>query len=800
MPKESQNYHYKLNYMLNFLNFALKFIIIFIVIVVFFTFSTLWYFSVGLPDYKKLSNYQPPISSRVYSNDRKLIAEYAIEKRLFIPYDSIPEKVIHSFLSAEDKNFFSHPGIDAKGILRAVINNLKNITQNKRLEGASTITQQVAKNFLLTNEVSLKRKIKEAILAFRIERAYTKKRILELYLNQIYLGQGTYGIAAASLEYFDKSIKDLNYSEAALLAALPKAPSKYNPYKYPEVAKFRRNLVIQNLADNNFISKRELEKLKDSKLNLKKRKIEIVNEANSYTEEVRRKVKNIYGFEKLYSQGLSISTPLNIRYQIQALKSLRKGIEDFDQRRGWRGAITNKIKNKNWKNKILQYKLDPTLQWNIAEIVSINDSQINFRIINEDRKDSEGVLLLKDLKWTLRFKKSIQDVHKVGDIIFVKKIKNKWVIKQYPKVNGGIVALDPFNGDVLALVGGFNFKTSEFNRATQAKRQPGSAFKPIVYAAALENGFSPNSIILDAPFVESQGVGLKNWKPENYGKKFYGPSTFRKGIEYSRNLMTVRIAKILGLQEILRLSKELNIYDEIPELLSVSLGAAETTLINLTSAYAPFVNGGKKIKPKLISRIQDRRGKTIFKEEDRECVGCDKFVGDETALPKIQNTNKKIISKETAYQMTSILQGAVERGTAKKLKSLKVPLAGKTGTTNDNYDAWFIGYSSNLLIGVYVGYDNPKTLGKNETGSKAALPIFKDFIENALYKEDFKDFKIPENIYLTSLNYDTGLKSTSGDKKSIIEALKLRDINNIDNKKLILNKENDKLIIFRQFY
>ena len=347
--------------MLKFLNFSVKFLIIFFVILVFFSFSTLWYFSIGLPDYKKLSNYQPPISSRVYSENNKLIAEYAIEKRLFIPFESIPDKVVNSFLSAEDKNFFSHPGIDAKGILRAVIKNIKNISQNKRLEGASTITQQVAKNFLLTNEVSIKRKIKEAILAFRIERAYTKERILELYLNQIYLGQGTYGIAAASLEYFDKSIKELNYSESALLAALPKAPSKYNPYRYPEIAKFRRNLVIENLYENNFITKEELKNLKNSNINLKKRKIEIVNEANSYTEEVRKIVKNIYGFEKLYSQGLSISTPLNIDYQIQALKSLRKGIEEYDRRRGWRGPVTNTIRNKNWKNSIKRYKHDPTL-------------------------------------------------------------------------------------------------------------------------------------------------------------------------------------------------------------------------------------------------------------------------------------------------------------------------------------------------------------------------------------------------------------------------------------------------------
>ncbi len=786
--------------MLKFINFSAKFIIIFFGVLVFFVFSTLWYFSIGLPDYKKLSDYQPPISSRVYSEDSKLIAEYAIEKRLFIPYESIPEKLVNSFLSAEDKNFFSHPGIDAKGILRAIIKNIKNISQNKRLEGASTITQQVAKNFLLTNEVSLKRKIKEAILAFRIERAYTKERILELYLNQIYLGQGTYGIAAASLEYFDKSIKELNYSEAALLASLPKAPSKYNPYKYPEVAKFRRNLVLENLEENNFISKKELNEFKNSILKLKKRKIEIVNEANSYTEEVRKTVKDIYGFEKLYSQGLSISTPLKINYQIQALKSLRKGIEDYDQRQGWRGAITNKINNKNWENKINQYKLDPTLNWNLAEIIFLNNSEIQFKTIDKKKKTIRGSVLFKEAKWTMSKKRTISDIHEIGDIIFVKKEKNLWKIKQYPRVNGGIVIIDPYTGNVLALVGGFNFKTSEFNRVTQAKRQPGSAFKPIVYAAALENGFAPNTIILDAPFVESQGVGLKNWKPENYGKKFYGPSTLRKGIEYSRNLMTVRIAKMLGLEEILKLSKKLNIYDEIPELLSVSLGSAETTLINLASSYAPFVNGGKKIEPKLISRIQDRRGKTIFQEKGRKCIGCDNFINDKIEFPKIKNNSEQVISKETAYQMASILQGAVQRGTAKKLRSLKVPLGGKTGTTNDNYDAWFIGFSSNLVIGVYIGYDNPKTLGKFETGSKAALPIFKDFVEKALYKEDFNEFKIPENIYLTSLNYDTGIKSAPGDKNSITEALKLRDINNIDNYNLISTYGRDKTIKFRQFY
>ena len=785
---------------LKYLNFSLKFTIISLLVLLFFSLSTLWYFSIGLPDYKKLSNYQPPISSRVYSGDGKLIAEYALEKRLFVPFNSIPEVVINSFLSAEDKNFFNHPGVDAKGILRATIKNIKNISQNKRLEGASTITQQVAKNFLLTNEVSLKRKIKEAILAFRIERAYSKERILELYLNQIYLGQGTYGIAAASLEYFDKSIKELTYPDAALLAALPKAPSKYNPYKYLEVSKFRRDLVLQNLKDNGYISVDELKKFKESKIKLKRRKIEIVNEANSYTEEVRRIVNENYGFKKLYSEGLSIRTPLDINYQTQAIKSLRKGIEDYDRRHGWRGPITNKLKNKNWQQKLNNFKLDPTLNWKFAEIIGLNNSEIKFKTIDNKKKPTSGILFAHTLKWAISKNKTIIDKFNIGDIIFVKKNKNNWNLKQYPKVNGGIIALDPFNGDVKALVGGFNFKSSEFNRVTQAKRQPGSAFKPIVYAAALENGFSPNSIILDAPFVESQGEGLKNWKPENYGKKFYGPSTFRKGIEYSRNLMTVRIAKMLGLNEILELSKKMNIYDEIPELLSVSLGAAETSLINLSSAYASFVNGGIKINPNLISRIQDRRGKTIFKIKDRECLGCDEFINKDFKYPKINNNYKRVFSEETAYQMTSILRGAVERGTAKKLRNLNVPLAGKTGTTNDNYDAWFIGFSANLVVGVYIGFDNPKTLGKYETGSKAALPIFKDFIENALFKEDFKNFKIPDNIFLTSINYDTGLKSKPKDKKTIIEALKMKDINNINNNNLISISGRDNLIKFRQFY
>ena len=783
--------------MTKFFNYSIKLVIIFSVCLAFLIFSAFWYFSSGLPDYKKLSKYQPPVSSRVYADNGALIAEYAIEKRLFIPYNSIPKKVINSFLSAEDKNFFKHPGVDAKGIVRAMINNLTNIINDKRLEGASTITQQVAKNFLLTNEVSLKRKIKEAILAFRIEKAYSKERILELYLNQIYLGEGTYGVAAASLEYFDKSVKELSYSESALLAALPKAPSRYNPFKYPKIAKIRRNLVLNNLNENNFITKDELKNLKKSPINLKKRKIKIINEANSYSEEVRRTIKESYGFKKLYEEGLSIQVPLDVNYQINALDALREGIEAYDRRHGWRGAITNKLTNNNWKEKLDKTKIDSSLNWVFAEVIDINESRLNIKILKSNEKN---FINTEKIKWAI--KKDIFKNFNLGDIIFVKKNKkNKtWELKQYPKVNGSIVVLDPFTGKVKALVGGFSYKSSEFNRATQAKRQPGSAFKPFVYAAALENKYSPNSIVLDAPFIAEQGIGLKNWKPENYGKKFYGPSTLRKGIEYSRNLMTVRIAEDLGLKQILNLSRELNIYDDIPELLSVSLGSAETTLIDLTTAYASFANGGKKVKPILINRIQDRRGKTIYNSDKRMCIGCDRFSENEKDLPKIKNNYKQVMSEETAYQINSILEGVVRRGTGKKLKDMGVPLAGKTGTTNNNFDAWFIGFSSNLVVGVYVGFDNPKTLGKYETGSKAALPIFKNFIREALYKEDFKDFPIPKNIYFAPINYDTGRKTSFNDPKAIIEAFKFDGIKKIENDNFDINTNYDRMIKFRQFY
>mgnify|MGYP000297726141 CR=1 FL=1 len=755
--------------MLIYFKKIIKLTIVIFILCLLFSISTLWYFSLDLPDYKILANYKPPISSRVHSGEGQLIAEYALQKRLFIPYDSVPKNIIYSFLSAEDKNFFSHPGVDAKSITRAIINNLKNIYSEKRLQGASTITQQVAKNFLLTSEISIKRKIKEAILAFRIERAYSKERIMELYLNQIYLGEGTYGIAAASLEYFDKAVNDLNYEEAALLAALPKAPNKYNPFKSIERAKTRRNFVLKNLYDNSYINYTEYKDLKKKEIKTKKRKIKLLEEANYYSEEVRRIVTDTYGYDELYKGGLSIRTPLNSNYQIKALEALREGLEKYDKRHGWRGPITN-LNSVDWQKDIKEFIYDKSLHWELAKVIDVNQLSLKIEIENKE----VGFIDFKNIKWTR--KKSFEDLLKLNDIIYVQKIKkNKWSLKQLPKINGAIVVMDPYTGRVLAMVGGFSFKLSEFNRATQAKRQPGSAFKPVVYAAALENGFNPSTLILDAPFVIDQGEGLKTWKPENYGKKFYGPSTLRTGLEKSRNLMTVRVAQKVGFDQISKITKDFGIYDQVPELLSVSLGAAETTLVKLTNAYCTFVNGGKKVTPIFIDRIQDRRGKTIFNADKRKCIGCEEISYLKDEIPLIQDDRKQIISSETAYQITSMLEGVVKRGTGRKLRDLNLSLAGKTGTTNKNMDAWFLGFTSKLVIGVYVGFDEPKTLGRYETGAKAALPIFKEFVKKVIRKKDALPFKVPKGINLVIVDVETGLKPNDNTKKVIYESFKTED-------------------------
>ncbi len=700
--------------------------------------SVLWTYSNDLPDYKFLKSYKPPVSSKVYSGNGDLVADFSQEKRVFVPFNSIPKNVINAFLSAEDKNFFKHPGVDAKGVIRAVINNISNILSSKRLEGASTITQQVAKNFLLTNEVSLNRKIKEAIL-------------------------------------------DLNYSEAALLAALPKAPSRYNPYRDPDIAKFRRNLVLKNLLDNNYLTSEWYEKLTKEEIILKKNKKIYLEDAQYFIEDVRKSVIETLSYDKVYKQGFNINTPIDLNLQTIATKSLRDGLIAYDKRKGWRGPLTNKIYNSEWKKDLEKYKLENSINWKLAIVKKIN--KFSAEIETED--NIEGVIEYQSISWT---KKEFNKLLKPGDIIYVKNLKeNIFNLQQLPKVNGGIVVMDPFTGRVLALSGGFSFKQSEFNRATQAKRQPGSAFKPFVYALALENNFTPTSLVLDAPLVLDQGDDLKMWKPENYGKKFYGPSTLRVGLEKSRNLMTVRIAQNLGVEKIVDFSKALKIYDNPEELLSISLGSAETTLLKLTSAYSVFVNGGKLVEPILIDRIQDSEGNTIFNNDKRKCINCDQISYLTNDYPEIKNNYTQIFSPETAFQMTSILEGVVQRGTAKKLKDLNLNIAGKTGTTNKNTDTWFIGFTSNVLVGVYVGSDNPTPLGKYETGSKTALPIFKSFISDSINKNDARPFKAAKGTVMMVVDPLTGQKAKFNSKNTIIEVFKKENV--VDGKVLYTNSD-----------
>jgi penicillin-binding protein 1A len=756
----------------------------------FFILAVLWAFSNNLPDYKFLKNYKPPVSSKVYSGNGELVNNFSTEKRIFIPYNAISEKVINSFLSAEDKNFYSHPGVDARGVLRAVINNISNIASSRRLEGASTITQQVAKNFLLTNEVSLNRKIKEAILAFRIERALSKERILELYLNQIYLGGGAYGVASASLEYFDKSISELDYGEAALLAALPKAPSRYNPYKDIELAKYRRNLVLKNLFENNYIDQIQYENFLNKKIILKKRKKTFTEDTSYYVEDIRKNVVDQLGYDKVYKEGLNISTPINLNLQKIAIESLRKGLVTYDKRKGWRGPLSRSNKLDNWRKQLDEFRLEKSINWNLALVKKIN----KFSVEIETENKLNGIIKYENISW---IKKEFNEILKVGDIIYVESIKNNiFSLRQLPLVNGGIVVMDPFTGRVLALSGGFSFKKSEFNRATQASRQPGSAFKPFIYALALESGYTPSTLILDAPLVLEQGSDLKMWKPENYGKKFYGPSTLRMGLEKSRNLMTVRIAQDLGLKKIVNFSKQLGIYDNPSELLSISLGSAETTLLKLTSAYCSFINGGKLVKSIMIDRIQDSEGKTIFNNEKRKCTNCEEISFLSKNYPKIEDEFLQIFSPQTAYQMISILEGTVQNGTARKLKDLNLDLGGKTGTTNGNTDTWFIGFTSKLAIGVYVGSDNPKSLGRYETGAKTALPIFKDFVRNAVKKEDARPFKVADHILMKVIDPVTGKKAKIESKSTIIESYKIKQKYSIFNRNINNRLNNVNILKF----
>jgi penicillin-binding protein 1A len=750
----------------------------------------LWHYSKSLPDYSQLQDYEPAVMTRVHASDGSLLAEYARERRLYIPIQAVPKLVINAFVAAEDKNFYEHGGVDFSGIARAAMLYIQQYGSGRRPQGASTITQQVAKNFLLTNELSFSRKIKEALLSMKIERAFSKEKILELYLNEIYLGMGAYGVAAASLLYFDKSVHELSIAEVAYLAALPKAPNNYHPFRQRERALERRNYVIERMMEDHYITAQEAEKARKEPLKITQRPTGAhIFAAEYFTEEVRRYISENYTEKKLYEGGLSVRTTLDPKMQVLARNVLVDGFVRFDEQQGYRGAISKLDIAGDWGVKLAEVKaMSDVAPWRLAVVLESGDAsaRVGLQPVRDPggtvSKGREiGTVPLEGLKWAkpvsgpMRGKVPVKasQVLEPGDVVYVEPMAGKddqFRLHQVPEVSGALAVMDPQTGRVLAMVGGFSYDQSQFNRATQALRQPGSSFKPLVYAAALDNGYTPSTVVLDAPLEIDTGSGI--WAPENYTKKYYGPSTLRFGIEQSRNVMTVRLAQDVGMPLIGEYAKRFGVYDNLPPYLSFALGAGETTLLRMVGAYAMFDNGGRKIQPTLIDRIQDRYGRTIYRHDSRECRDCDAEKWANQSEPVLVDKRERVLDPMTAYQITSMMEGVVQRGTATVVKDVGKPIAGKTGTTNDEKDAWFIGFSPDLVIGVYLGYDKPRHLGKGATGGVLAAPVARDFLKVALADKPAVPFRVPAGIKLIRIDPKTGMRAGPGDQRVILEAFK----------------------------
>ncbi|MEE9301108.1 MAG: penicillin-binding protein 1A [Alphaproteobacteria bacterium] len=740
-------------------------------------------YGADLPDYRQLATYRPPITTRVYAGDGRLLAEYAIEKRIFVPVSAFPKTVIDAFLAAEDKNFYEHIGVDFSSVFRAIYTNLNNWRKNRRLVGASTITQQVAKNFLLSNELSYERKIKEAILALRIERAFSKDQILELYLNEIYLGFASYGVPAAALNYFDKSLDELTLGEAAFLAALPKAPNNYHPINKPEAARERRDWVLDRMVAAGFITKADARATMMESITVRQRDETEIVHADYFAEEVRRWLYDRYGEDGLYQGGMLVRTTLDPRLQEIADRILREGLIAYDRRHGWRGPIARiDVAEGDWMSRLATLPTPPGLApWQLGVVLGLSEKEAGIGFVD----GSVGIIPFEELEWARPWRNgqtlgpevaTASDVLSPGDVVPVEAIpeagEGAFALRQVPDIEGALVAIDPHTGRVLAISGGFSFDESEFNRATQALRQPGSAFKPFVYLTALESGYTPADIILDGPLAIDLGAGLGKWKPENYSQKFYGPSTLRMGLEKSRNLMTVRLSQQIGLENIKEHAVRFGLYDNPPLIPAMALGANETTLLKITTGYAMLVNGGKRITPEFIERIQDRDGRTIYRRDDRPCPDCTnvKWVGQERPVPP--DTRETIVDPRSAYQLVSLLEGVVLRGTGRRVREVGKPLGGKTGTTNESMDTWFIGFSPDLALGVFVGFDQPKSLGKRETGSSAAAPIFRDFMAAALDGQAAVPFRVPPGIVFARIDAKTGSAAGPATENVILEAFK----------------------------
>jgi len=754
----------------------------------------LWHFSKDLPDYSQLQDYEPPVMTRVHASDGSLVAEYATQRRLYIPIQAVPKMVINAFLAAEDRNFYDHNGLDFGGILRAAVLYVQTYGSGRRPQGASTITQQVAKNFLLTNEVSLQRKVKEALLSLKIERTYSKEKILELYLNEIYLGVGAYGVAAASLLYFDKSVHELTVAEAAYLAALPKAPNNYNPFRQRERAIERRNWVIDQMVSTGAIKAAEGEAAKKQPLAVTSRPTGAhIFAAEYFAEEVRRWIYEKYGEKTLYEGGLSVRTTLDPKLQVVARKTLVDHLVKFDESQGWRGPVTKLALAGDWGPKLAEVKqLNDVAPWRLAVVLETSDQSARVGLYpardpggSLTKERQTGLIQIDGVKWAKategplrgRVPAKVSQVLQTGDVVYVEALNkeaNTWRLRQIPEISGAMVVMDPATGRVLAMVGGFSYDQSQFNRATQAMRQPGSSFKPFVYAAALDNGYTPSTVVMDSPIEIDQGPGQPPWRPENYSTgKYYGPQTLRFGIEQSRNVMTVRLAQDVGMPLISEYARRFGVYDNLPNYLSFALGAGETTVLRMVSAYSMFDNGGKRIIPTFIDRIQDRYGRTVYKHDQRECRGCSAEKWQNQNEPSLVDRREQVIDPMTAYQITSMMEGVVQRGTATVVKQVGKPIAGKTGTTNDEKDAWFVGFSPDVAVGVYLGYDKPRHIGRGATGGHLAAPVVTDFLKVALADKPAVPFRVPAGIKLIRIDAKTGLRVGPGQSGGVIlEAFK----------------------------
>jgi len=765
--------------------------------------GAIWHFSKDLPDYSQLQDYEPPVMTRVHATDGSLLGEYAKERRLYLPIQAVPKLVINAFLAAEDKNFYEHGGIDYSGMLRAALLYAQNYGSNRRPQGASTITQQVAKNFLLNNEVSFTRKIKEALLAIRIERAYSKDKILELYLNEIYLGLGTYGVAAASLVYFDKSANELTIAEASYLASLPKAPAALHPVRNRDRAIERRNYVIDRLLENGWIKQADADKARKEALNVTSRSNAAAHifAGEYFAEEVRRDIFERYGEKKLYEGGLSVRTTLDPKIQLMARKTMVAGLVKYDEEQGWRGPVSKLDISGDWGVKLADVKsLSDISPWRMAVVLETSDqsARIGFQPGHElgggvSKERQTGLVTLDGVKWAKtaagpqrgKTPSAVSQVLAPGDVIYVdplyregNPVEGQYRLEQIPEVSGAMVVMDPWTGRVLAMVGGFSFDQSQFNRATQAYRQPGSSFKPIVYSAALDNGYTPSTVVIDAPIEIDQGQGAGVWRPENFSSgKYNGPTTLRNALRLSLNTVTVRLAQDIGMPLISEYARRFGVYDELPNYLSYALGAGETTALRMVTAYSMIANGGRRVKPTLIDRIQDRYGHTIFKHDARECRGCDAPGGWKNQNePQLVDRREQVLDAMTAYQVTSLMEGVVQNGTGTALKEVGKPIAGKTGTTNEAKDAWFIGFSPDIVVGIYMGYDKPRPLGRGNaaTGGHLAAPIARDFMKLALADKPPTPFKIPAGIKLIRVDAKSGMRVGPGDsgRGVILEAFK----------------------------